>query len=132
MSRHIKARVASGAPAQPSLPADPDLDSAPRHAFGEREQQPAAVFATEASNILADAGVDIPDDQVAARMAEALTARETIAQAQGAIMQRDGVSADDTYALLRRYSVRANSSLRERAAEVVARTRRGRGQPPSR
>ncbi|MDQ3107406.1 MAG: GAF and ANTAR domain-containing protein, partial [Actinomycetota bacterium] len=59
-------------------------------AFGGAEQDLAALFATQASGILIDAGADVPSPEVAARLDQALRAREVIAQAQGVIMERHG------------------------------------------
>ena len=64
-------------------------------AFGAEEQELAALFATEASGILTNAAVHVSVGQVAERLADALRAREVIAQAQGVLMERDGVSAEE-------------------------------------
>ena len=82
------------------------------------------MFAGEASLILTKAGLDVTDDEVAARLGEAQQARRTIAQAEGIIMEREGIAADRAYTVLRSYSQRTNRPLRERAEEVVASTQR--------
>ena len=79
-------------------------------AFSPEEQQLAAVFGTEASQILTTAGVDVPDEELAKRFHDALRGREIIAQAQGVIMERDGVSEDGAYTALRTFSMRNLSS----------------------
>lgn len=93
-------------------------------AFSVKDEQLAAVFASEASSILAEAGVGISDDQMATRLAEALLGRQVIAQAQGVIMEREHMSEDDAYTSLRRFSQRTGKPLGERAQEIVASTQR--------
>ena len=55
-------------------------------AFAGHQQEVAALFASHASAILADAGVS--DEQMGKPLADALLARQTIARAQGALMAR--------------------------------------------
>lgn len=93
-------------------------------AFAPKEQELASVFATEASLILRDAGVDVSDEQLVGRLDEALRSRQVIAQAQGVVMERDGISEEEAYTLLCNFSRRSNRPLRERAADVVSSTRR--------
>lgn len=96
-------------------------------AFASKDQELAAMFAGEASVILRDAGADLSEEALAGRLDEALVAREIIARAQGVIMEREGVSAEDAFATLRRRSVEGERRLRECAEDIVASTRR----PPS-
>jgi GAF domain-containing protein len=93
-------------------------------AFRTEDQELAALFATEASGILTTASVDVPAEQVAARLADVLRAREVIAQAQGVIMEREGVSAEEAFAHLRRSSRHADMPMRQYADDVVASARR--------
>jgi anti-anti-sigma factor len=99
-------------------------------AFAPRDQELASVFAGEASLILTKAGMDLTDDEVGARLGEAQQARRTIAQAEGIIMEREGIPADIAYTVLRSYSQRTNRPLHERAKEVVASTQRLTGDDP--
>ena len=92
-------------------------------AFGAEEQELAALFATQASGILTDAAVDVSAEQAAARLQDALRSREVIAQAQGVVMGREGVSAEEAFAHLRRSSGDAHVPVRQRAGDVVASTR---------
>ena len=92
--------------------------------FGAEEQELAALFATEASGILTDAAVEVSAEEVAARLSDALRAREVIAQAQGVIMEREGLSAEDAFAHLRRSSRTADMAMLQYADDVVASTRR--------
>ncbi len=94
------------------------------NAFALREQELAATLADHASRILTGAGVGVTDDDLSARLTGALRAREVIAQAQGIVMDRDALSAEDAYTTLRRASVRQGRSLASWAAEVGASTQR--------
>jgi hypothetical protein len=93
-------------------------------AFSSDARQLAATFAAEASVILTDAGVDVSDQARSDQFQEALQVRQTIAQAQGVIMEREGVSAEDAYTVLRIYSQQSGRSLLSRAHEVADSSRR--------
>jgi GAF domain-containing protein len=93
-------------------------------AFAPKDQELASVFASEASSILMVAGLDVSDAQIASRLQEAQRTRQTIALAQGAIMEREGIDEDDAYTRLRELSERSSRTLQELAADVVAATSR--------
>jgi anti-anti-sigma factor len=93
-------------------------------AFAPKDQELASVLAAEASLMLTSAGVDVTDEQLSSRRNEALGTRRLIAQAEGVIMEREGVEADDAYSMLCDYSRRSNRPFRERAEDVVASTKR--------
>jgi anti-anti-sigma factor len=103
-----------------------NIYSRTRAAFSEKEQELAAIFATEASIILRDAGADVSDDQLSEGMQAALEARQIIARAEGVIMDRQGISAEDAYTVLRRFSQSTNLPLVQRAADIVESTNRSR------
>jgi anti-anti-sigma factor len=90
--------------------------------FTPKDQELAAMFATEASVILTSAGVDVSDDQLATRLFEALRMRQIIALAEGVIMERENVSEERAYSALREFSQKSGQPLRERAQDVVAST----------
>jgi anti-anti-sigma factor len=92
-------------------------------AFAPEDQRLAAVFATQASIILTNAGVDVTNDQMTIRFQEALRTRELIAHAEGMLMERDGVSEDGAYAALRRLSLEGGKPLRGQAEDIVASAR---------
>ncbi len=100
-------------------------------AFAPKDQELASVFAAEASLILAGAGVAVTDEQLSSRRNEALAARRVIAQAEGVIMEREGVEADDAYSMLCDYSRASNRPFREWAEDVVASTQRPQLDPES-
>jgi len=87
--------------------------------FGPDEQELATLFATQASEILAEAVVDISPERAGSRLRDALRSREVIAQAQGVMMERAGVSADEALAWLRRAARQAREPLRQTALDLV-------------
>jgi anti-anti-sigma factor len=92
-------------------------------AFATGDQRLAMKFATEASALLADAGVDSTDDQRSERFQASLRSREVIAQAQGVLMERHGFSEEEAFTSLRLHSQRTGLSLRARAEEITGSTR---------
>jgi len=84
-------------------------------------------FATEASAVLTDAAVDGTDDGRSERFEASLRSREVIAQAQGVLMEREGLSERAAFTALRIRSQRTGRSLRNRAEELTASTRRAPG-----
>ncbi len=97
-----------------------NMYSATQNAFGEREQQLAALFAEQASQILTSAGPDRSDDQNNERFATALAARQLIHQAQGVIMARNRVGADEAIGSLFRAARASGVAVVVHAADVVA------------
>ncbi|MEO5680824.1 MAG: GAF domain-containing protein [Acidimicrobiales bacterium] len=88
-------------------------------AFGPHDQELAALFASHASTILAEAHVDTTADEAARDLREALRTRETIAQAQGIIMGQRGISAEAASASMRQSSKRTGERVRDRAAAII-------------
>lgn len=88
-------------------------------AFATKDQELAATFATEASAILTDAGMDVTDSQLASRLGTAKRNRHVISLAQGVIMERETIGEDLAYTRLREFSQRTNRPLRERAEDVM-------------
>jgi anti-anti-sigma factor len=97
-----------------------NMYSRTRGAFAAPDQLLAALFARHASEIASRAAVDVSTNQSAIRLQEALQTRALIAQAQGVLMGRNGVSAEEAYSLIRRFSREHAVSLRERARQIVA------------
>ncbi len=88
-------------------------------AFGPKDQELASIFASEASTILGDAGLDTTEEELASKLAEVLRTRQVIAQAQGVLMERDGIGEHEAYTALRRYSVENGGTLSHRARDIV-------------
>ncbi|HEX4981002.1 MAG TPA: anti-sigma factor antagonist [Ilumatobacteraceae bacterium] len=89
-------------------------------AFGPRQQELAALFASQASGILSDAGADAVDEQLGRRILDGLIAREIIARAEGMVMARDHVTAEHAAATLHRSARTAGVAVVEHAADIVA------------
>lgn len=96
-------------------------------AFATDDQRLALKFAAEASAILTDAGVDATDDQRSERFQASLRSREVIAQAQGVLMERQGLTEDEAFTALRVRSQQSGQTLRDRAEEITGSTRPGEG-----
>jgi AmiR/NasT family two-component response regulator len=64
----------------------------------------------------------VTDDQRSDRFQRALRSRELIAQAQGVIMEREGIDEHEAYKVLRVYSQRTGRPLQSRAEEITAST----------
>ncbi len=94
-------------------------------AFSVRDQELAAAFAAQASSLLSDAEANLSDEDLSIRFQGALRAREVIAQAQGVLMEREGISENDAYGALRRFSLGNGRPLFDRAENIVASARRG-------
>jgi anti-anti-sigma factor len=111
-----------------------NIYSTTEDAFTLQDQRLASVLATEASIILTDAWVLANESSHSSRYRQALRSREIIAQAQGALMERGGMTENVAYAELRSYSTRTSQPLRSRAEDIVAstqRTRPGDGEGPT-
>lgn len=89
------------------------------HAFGPAEQELAALFATHASGILVDADEELSEEESSARIQEALLSRSVIAQAQGMLMERRQISADEAAAVIGRDSRTAGRTVLEQAVEMT-------------
>jgi AmiR/NasT family two-component response regulator len=96
-------------------------------AFATDEQQLAMKFAVEISALLTDTGLDASDDERSEQFRASLRSREVIAQAQGVLMEREGLSERAAFTALRIRSQRTGRSLRNRAEELTASTRRAPG-----
>ena len=96
-----------------------NIYSSTERAFGTREQELAALFAEQASEILTTAEPDEPDEQVNRRLADALAARQVIHQAQGVIMGRDRLTAEAAMSALHRAARAAGGKVADYAGDVV-------------
>ena len=85
-------------------------------AFGPRQQELAALFASQASGILIDAGADVIDEELGKRILDGLLAREVIARAEGVLMARKHVTAEDAAAVLHRSARTAAEAVLQHAA----------------
>ncbi len=96
------------------------------HAFGDEDLRAAAVFAAHAAVVLANAAALGRARAEVAQLHEALDTRDVIGRAKGILMEREGVTDDQAFEILKRLSQHLNIKLREVAREIVERpTRRG-------
>ena len=92
-------------------------------AFGAHQRELAVAFATHASEIVAGADTGMTDDELDLRIADALQSRTVLALAQGILMARSHVNADQASAVLHRAARDAGISTLSEASGVVASTR---------
>jgi GAF domain-containing protein len=88
-------------------------------AFGPTELTLAELFAEQASGIV---NASLVDAQAGARLVQALVDREVIAQAQGVLMGRDRISADDAASRLFRAARDGGLTVAQHAAHVTGST----------
>ncbi|MDP8991671.1 MAG: GAF and ANTAR domain-containing protein [Actinomycetota bacterium] len=104
-------------------------------AFDETAREVGLIFASHASVALAGAQALAQEKEHVANLDQALTSRDVIGQAKGILMERERLTADQAFDLLRRASQNLNIKLRD-VADRVADTgerppapRRGGGEP---
>ena len=90
-------------------------------AFGRDGEELATLFAEQASIVLTHAGAGAAQEQ-GGPLSDALRMREVIAQAQGALMERDGLAADEVFANLLHASRRTSTPMRRIAQTIVTST----------
>jgi hypothetical protein len=88
-------------------------------AFGATDRAKGQLFATLARLALDSAEERASDQKKSANLIEALRTRELIGQAQGILMERERISGDQAFDLLRRASQHMNIKLREVAETLV-------------
>jgi GAF domain-containing protein len=89
------------------------------HAFTEREQELAALFATQASLVLTTAGQEGTEEQLNARFRAALETRQLIARAEGVIMERHDVRGAVAATMLRELARDGAKSVGQYARELL-------------
>jgi anti-anti-sigma factor len=93
-------------------------------AFDAQDQALASILAIGASTILTDAGLNQSDTERSARFQDALLTRQVIAQAQGVLMERSGLTEDRAFTVLRIHSQRTGLPLHRWAQDITDSTRR--------
>jgi hypothetical protein len=88
-------------------------------AFGATDRAKGLIFATLAGIALDTAGERADDHSRVANLHEALRTRELIGQAQGILMERERITGDQAFAVLRRASQHLNIKIREVARNLV-------------
>ena len=88
-------------------------------AFGEEARAQGLVFAAHAALALKIAQRQEGERNVAEHLQSALVSREVIGQAQGILMERERITADQAFDLLRHSSQELNVKLRTIAQDLV-------------
>ena len=88
-------------------------------AFGATDRAQGQLFATLARLALDFAEERASDERRTGNLIEALRTRELVGQAQGILMERERITADQAFDVLRRASQHMNIKLREVAATLV-------------
>jgi GAF domain-containing protein len=88
-------------------------------AFGATDRAQGVLFATLARLAVDSAEERETDEQKTMNFAEALRTRELIGQAQGILMERERVTGEQAFDILRRASQHMNVKLREVAQTLV-------------
>jgi anti-anti-sigma factor len=91
-------------------------------AFGPHDHELAAMFATHASNAVAEARRGSPEQAALDRVTGGLQARGLIAQAQGVLMAQKHLTADEAAGALYRSARAARVPLLRLAGDIVAGT----------
>lgn len=86
-------------------------------AFGALDRAKAVILAAMAG--LALSAAEAHQDEVRNTMQAALATREMIGQAQGILMERERITADQAYDILRRASQHLNTRIRDVAQSLV-------------
>ncbi|MDQ3571018.1 MAG: GAF and ANTAR domain-containing protein [Actinomycetota bacterium] len=98
-----------------------NLYSCERAAFDERAREVGLILASHASVALAGAQALAAEQEQVANLHQAVSSRDIIGQAKGILMERERLSAEQAFDVLRRASQHLNLKLRE-VAERVAET----------
>lgn len=88
-------------------------------AFNPTDRAQGLIFAAHASQALAVAQTNASGQARIDHLQAALESREVIGQAQGILMERERITADQAFALLRKSSQRLNVKLRDVAQQLV-------------
>ena len=92
-----------------------NLYARPPDAFDERDRESSYLLAVYASVLLASTHLRVQ----ATQLQEALESRDVIGQAKGILMERERVTANDAYDMLRRASQHLNRKLRDLAEDIA-------------
>lgn len=95
------------------------LYAAAPHAFGAAHRGQATIFAAYAAHAMTMSQQRDAHGLEAAQLRDALRTRELIGQAQGILMERDRVSADVAFDMLRVASQHLNIKLRDVAQRLI-------------
>lgn len=87
--------------------------------FSAQDEAMVVLFAGEVSSLLGTAHTSAAAAEATEHLQLALRSRETIGQAIGILMEREGCDAEEAFEILRSSSQRSNVELREIARRVI-------------
>jgi GAF domain-containing protein len=96
-----------------------NLYSPQERAFGDRDEETAVLFASQAAIVLANAQAYWDARELSSGLSEAMKHRAVIEQAKGMLMAAQGCDEDAAFQLLISASQRENVKLREVALRIV-------------
>lgn len=89
------------------------------HAFDDYSTESGARFARHAAVLLSSAQAYASTQRLADNLEIALKTRETIGIAKGILMERDGITREEAFDVMRRASQETNTKLNEVARRIV-------------
>lgn len=101
-----------------------NLYATTERAFDETAVGLGQIFARQAVVALQNSHAYLTARRLADQLAEAVRTRDVIGQAKGIIMEREKVSGDDAFEMLKRISQRSNVKLRDVAERLIQETPR--------
>lgn len=104
-----------------------NLYSRSEHGFTEADRAIGEVFAKQANIALENARTYAAARQLSDQLNEALKTRDIIGQAKGILMEREGISDEAAFEMLRTTSQNNNVKLRDIALRLVEAKRRSQG-----
>ncbi|HEY7874874.1 MAG TPA: GAF and ANTAR domain-containing protein [Actinomycetota bacterium] len=96
-----------------------NLYSTEEHGFDEASRAIGEIFARQATIALRNASTYLAARMLAEQLNEALESRDLIGRAKGILMEREGVTDDEAFHMLRVISQNTNVKLRDIAQRVV-------------
>ena len=94
-------------------------------AFDETTMAMGEIFANQATTALQNARTYMAARRVADQLNEALKTRDMIGQAKGILMEREGISDEEAFDMLKTISQNSNVKLRDIAHKLVSERSRG-------
>jgi GAF domain-containing protein len=91
-------------------------------AFDDEDRRVGAEFARRASVLLANVAAFAEKSELTEQLQDAIATREVIGKAIGILMEREGITDDAAFAMLRTASQNNNVKLRDIAEELFRRT----------
>ena len=87
--------------------------------YSARDEEILGIFARRAAILLANVRAYEDTRDLGDQLTEALDTRQTIGQAMGILMERDGIGSETSFARLKKMSQNTNVKLRDVARNIV-------------